>query len=225
MIELAGICRKYRRGGGEFFALRDIDLAAGRGEIVVFTGRSGSGKTTLLNIVGGLDRATAGTVRVGGRDITVLGESALADFRRDTVGFVFQAFHLIEEKTVLANVMLPLAFTGSGRREAEVRARERLARVGLDELAGERVRTLSAGQKQRAALARALVNDPVLLIADEPTGNLDTDNSRAVFDIMAASAAAGCTILIATHDTAVLPAAFTRRYNLTGGKFDAAAGR
>ncbi|MFH1708045.1 MAG: ABC transporter ATP-binding protein [Planctomycetota bacterium] len=225
MIELAGVCRAFRRGGGAFFALRDIDLAAGRGEIVVFTGRSGSGKTTLLNIIGGLDRATAGTVRVGGREIGALGESALADFRRDTVGFVFQAFHLIEEKTALANVMLPLAFAGAGRREAEARAWERLERVGLGDLARERVRTLSAGQKQRVVLARALVNDPALLIADEPTGNLDKENSRAMFDIMAACAAGGCTILVATHDTAVLPAAFTRRYNLTGGQFDAATVR
>jgi len=221
MIALAGVGRTFKRGGADFAALRGIDLAVDRGGIVVFTGRSGSGKTTLLNVIGGLDRATAGTVHVDGRNIGTLGESALADFRRDTVGFVFQAFHLIEEKTVLANVMLPLAFAGTGRREAAARALARLDRVGLKDLAGERVRTLSAGQKQRTALARALVNDPAVLIADEPTGNLDTENSRAVFDSMAACAAGGCTILIATHDTAVLPAAFTRRYNLTGGAFDA----
>jgi len=192
--------------------------------VAVFAGRSGAGKTTLLNLVGGLARPTSGKISVCQQDLIQLGESRLADFRREKVGFVFQAFHLIEAKTALANVLLPLKFTGLPPAQARQRALDHLESVGLADIALEKVQTFSAGQKQRTALARGLVNEPDIVIADEPTGNLDAENSRAVFEILQHNAVQyGRTILIATHDTGMLPDGIDRRFTLNEGRLSDAA--
>lgn len=219
VIELAGITKKFRRGGGDFLALDSISISISKGEVFIITGRSGSGKTTLLNIIGGLETPTAGTVTVCGYDLCGMSDSALADYRRDRIGFVFQAFHLIEEKSALANVMLPLYLAGAKPKEAEEHALSHLERVGLGRIAREKVNTFSAGQKQRTALARSLVNSPEILIADEPTGNLDRENAKAVFDILCGNAAeSGRTVLIATHDTTVLPDNIQNGIHIENGK-------
>lgn len=218
-VDIENVGRKFRRGGEDFWALRDISLRIEAGQVLVITGRSGSGKTTLLNILGALETATQGNVRVCGCDLGSLRASQRAEFRRDRVGFVFQAFHLIEEKSALANVMLPLMIGGAHPAEAEQKALEHLESVGLAGISRERVETFSAGQKQRTALARGLVNDPEILIADEPTGNLDRENGSAVFSLLMESAERkGRTVLIATHDTAVLPDTVGNMISLEHGK-------
>ncbi len=219
VISIRDLCKKFTRNGEEFFALQDVTLSISRGQTVVFTGRSGSGKTTLLNVVGGLEAPTAGEVSVCGCSLMGMGESELADFRRDRVGFVFQAFHLIEEESAVTNVMLPLHFAGTSPRKAAEKARTHLEHVGLAEIMNAPVRTFSAGQKQRTALARSLVNDPDVLIADEPTGNLDRENAEAVFSILSQYASGeGKTVLIATHDVDVLPGNMGIRYSIENGK-------
>ena len=218
-VDIKEVSRKFRRGGQDFWALRDVTLCVEAGQVLVITGRSGSGKTTLLNILGGLESPTQGSVNVCGLDLAALGKSRLADFRRDKVGFVFQAFHLIEEKSAVSNVMLPLMIAGVSPKEAEKKALEHLESVGLSEIAREKVKTFSAGQKQRAALARGLVNNPEILIADEPTGNLDKENGSAVFSLLIKNAAErGKTVLIATHDTKVLPDTVENMISLEHGK-------
>ena len=217
-VDIKEVSRKFRRGGKDFWALRDITLCIEPGQVFVITGRSGSGKTTLLNILGGLESATQGSVNVCGFDLASLGKSGLADFRRNKVGFVFQACHLIEEKSAVSNVMLPLMIAGVSPKEAKKRAIKHLESVGLADISMEKVKTFSAGQKQRTALARGLVNDPELLIADEPTGNLDQENGSAVFSLLIKNASEkGKTILIATHDLAVLPGSIENIISLEHG--------
>jgi putative ABC transport system ATP-binding protein len=201
-------------------ALRDVSLSVSRGEFLAVVGRSGSGKTTLLNVVGGLDRAWTGRVEVAGQDIARLPDRDLSLLRNRTLGFVFQAFHLLPHLTILENVTLPAWFGTSDRDrgDAEGRALEALARVGLDNRASDRPTRLSAGERQRVAVARALLNRPAILLCDEPTGNLDASTGAAVLDIfLELNRRDGTTLVIATHEPRVSEAA-GRRIVLEAGR-------
>lgn len=187
---------------GEVNILRGIDLDIAAGEAVGLVGPSGSGKTSLLMLLAGLERPTGGTLRVAGRDLAAMDEDALARFRRETVGIVFQAFHLVPTMTALENVAVPLEF--AGRRDAFARAEAALAAVGLAHRLGHYPGQLSGGEQQRVALARATVAEPPLLLADEPTGNLDQATGAAVMDLLfGLRARLGTTLLLITHDPAL----------------------
>jgi putative ABC transport system ATP-binding protein len=187
---------------GRVNILRGLDLAVGAGETVSVIGPSGSGKTTMMMLVAGLERPSAGRVRVAGRDLGPLDEDALALFRRDNIGIVFQAFHLVATMTALENVAVPLEFAGRG--DAFERARGGLEAVGLGHRLGHYPGQLSGGEQQRVALARAFVTEPPLLLADEPTGNLDTATGEQVIDLLfALQARAGTTLLLITHNRAL----------------------
>ncbi len=200
-IELRGVSRAYRTPQGEFHALADLDLTVAAGELIAVVGMSGSGKSTLVNLVAGIDRPTAGTVRVAGTDVGRLGESALAAWRGRTVGVVFQFFQLLPTLTILENVSLPIDFCGTlPVHQARIRARQLLDRVGIADQADKLPSALSGGQQQRAAIARALANDPPVIVADEPTGNLDSRTAAAVLALLAALARDGKTVVLVTHE-------------------------
>ncbi len=204
-IEIRDLCRTYADRAAEpegvRRALDSVDLSVEQGEFVVLTGRSGSGKTTLLNVIGGLDRGWSGTVRVLGRDIGAMPDRQLSRLRNQSIGFVFQAFHLLSHLTVMQNVMLPWHFSGAPREAASGRARESLERVGLLDRAPAFPWQLSAGERQRVAVARALLNSPRILLCDEPTGNLDAATGRDVVDMFTDICRAdGTTLVIASHD-------------------------
>ena len=201
MICLKRLRKTYETPAGAFGALNGIDLDIGSGEYLAIVGKSGSGKSTLLNLVGGIDRPSSGSVTVGGTPIEGLDENRLAVWRGKNVGFVFQFFQLLPTLTVAENVMLPMDFCRSvPARQRRTRAIELLRRVDVAEHADKLPATLSGGQQQRVAIARALANDPPVVLADEPTGNLDSATSRAVLDLFRKMASAGTTVLIATHD-------------------------
>ena len=188
-------------------ALRGIELAVGKGEFVAVTGPSGCGKSTLLNLVAGLETPSDGDVVLAGESLAGKNESELAHLRRRHIGFVFQFFNLLEEATTLENVTLPAVVAGVSRRRAEARARDLLDLLGLGEKAAEPPGVLSGGQRQRLAVARALANEPTLLLADEPTGALDTAGGLEVLDLFRRLHAGGQTILLVTHDGQVADAA------------------
>ena len=201
IIELRGVTKVFSGEGGEFTALRGIDVRVPRGEFVAVVGRSGSGKSTLLNLVAGIDRPSAGQVLVAGTPVHALDESRLASWRGKNVGVVFQFFQLLPTLSVLENVMLPMDFCATlPAREARARALELLDQVGIADHARKLPSALSGGQQQRAAIARALANDPPLLVADEPTGNLDTDTAEAMLDLLASTTRSGRTVLMVTHE-------------------------
>jgi putative ABC transport system ATP-binding protein len=201
VIELREVLKTYPLGGGEFTALDRISLDVAEGEFVAVVGRSGSGKTTLLNLLAGIDRPTAGTVQVAGADLGSLSESGLATWRGRAVGLVFQFFQLLPTLTVAENVMLPMDFARTiPGRERRGRAQELLERVGVADQGDKLPATLSGGQQQRAAIARALANDPPVLLADEPTGNLDTATAAAVLDVFAQLNAEGRSVVVVTHE-------------------------
>ncbi len=186
------------RAARRILAGADLDVHAG--ELVAVLGRSGSGKSTLLHILGGLDRADSGSIEVAGLRLDLLGDRAQVDFRRHSVGFVFQFFHLIPELTGEENVLLPTRFGGDGARSAR-RGRELIERLGLREVADSLPHTLSGGEQQRFAMARALVNDPALVLADEPTGNLDDEAGRVALDLLRSIATGdGRAVVLVTHD-------------------------
>jgi putative ABC transport system ATP-binding protein len=204
-VELRHLGKTYREGEAERVVLRDVSLTVAAGEIVVLVGRSGSGKSTLLNLVAGIDRATAGTVAVNGTDLTALDEQARTRFRRRLIGFVFQFFNLIPLLTVEENLLLPLDLNGRAGAEGVARARALLERVGLAGRGESYPERLSGGEQQRVAIARALIHDPALILADEPTGNLDADTAAGVLDLLDALAReAGRTVLMATHSREVI---------------------
>lgn len=204
VIELRGATRRFATPTGELAALASIDLAIGGGTLVAVTGASGSGKSTLLNLIAGIDKPTAGSVRVAGTEVGALGESALSGWRGKTVGIVFQFFQLLPTLTALENVLLPMELCKTAAPPAaRRRAQELLARVGLADQADKLPAALSGGQQQRAAIARALANDPPVLLADEPTGNLDSNNGAAVLYLLGELAAAGKTVVTVTHERQV----------------------
>jgi putative ABC transport system ATP-binding protein len=200
-IQVRDVAKSYPLAAGEVIAVDHVSLDIGSGEFVAIVGRSGSGKTTLLNLLAGIDRPTSGTVHVAGANLGRLSESGLAGWRGRNVGLVFQFFQLLPTLTVVENVMLPMDFAKKvpvGQRRD--RADELLDRVGIGNQADKLPSTLSGGQQQRAAIARALANDPPVLLADEPTGNLDSATADAVLDLFAALNADGRTIVVVTHE-------------------------
>ena len=205
LVRVQGLCRDYGSGDRVVHALRDVSLCAGRGELVAVRGRSGAGKTTLLNLIGGLDRPTAGRVWVAGHEVTAAGERDLLRLRRDDIGFVFQSFGLIPILSAAENVGVPMRLAKVPAAQREERVSVLLELVGLGGHAAQRPYEMSGGQQQRVAIARALANDPALLIADEPTGQLDSETGRAVMDLLRALVhARGMTALVATHDPTLM---------------------
>jgi putative ABC transport system ATP-binding protein len=199
MITLQDINRLYRSDEIETTALRAVDLAIEDGEFVAIMGPSGCGKSTLLNILGTIDRPTSGSYRFNTADVTALPDAALAAFRRDHLGYVFQSFNLIDELTIAENVELGLVYRKMPARERRTRVGEVMDRVGIAHRARHYPSQLSGGQQQRAAIARAIVGQPALILADEPTGNLDTENGAQVMDILADLNKDGATIVMVTH--------------------------
>lgn len=202
-VETLGLERTYASGHATVAALAGVTLGIRRGEFVAVMGPSGSGKSTLLNVIAGLERPTAGTVRVEGEDLAKLDEQALARHRSKRVGMVFQAFNLLPRYRVVDNVALPLAFAGVPAADRIKRAREVLERLGMSARAEHRSNELSGGELQRAAVARALIADPAILLADEPTGNLDSANGAALIALFEELHAHGQTVLLVTHDAQI----------------------
>ena len=199
-IRLHGIRKLYRIGGETLAALDGIDLEIGRGEFAALMGPSGSGKSTLMNILGCLDRPSEGSYKLDGAEVAGLSDDALAATRNKKIGFVFQNFNLLPRISALDNVALPLVYAGVGRRERMERAQEMLAAVGLSDRGAHLPNELSGGQRQRVAIARALVNDPHIIMADEPTGNLDTKSTKEIMDLFARMHEKGHTIILVTHE-------------------------
>lgn len=205
LVVVEGLRKVYRTGPKEVVALREVSFTAYPGELIAIRGRSGSGKTTLLNQVGGLDRPDAGRVVVAGREVTSLPESDLLALRRDVIGFVFQSFGLIPVLSAAENVGVPMRLARTPVAEREQRVRTLLALVGLDKHANQRPYELSGGQRQRVAIARSLANRPRLLLADEPTGQLDSQTGRQIMELLRALVRSeGVTALVATHDPGLI---------------------
>lgn len=199
-IRLHGIRKLYRIGGETLAALDGIDLEIRRGEFAALMGPSGSGKSTLMNILGCLDRPSAGSYLLDGAEVAGLSDDALAATRNKKIGFVFQNFNLLPRISALDNVALPLVYAGVGRHERTERAQEMLAAVGLSDRGAHLPNELSGGQRQRVAIARALVNDPHIIMADEPTGNLDTKSTQEIMEIFERMHEKGHTIILVTHE-------------------------
>jgi putative ABC transport system ATP-binding protein len=218
LLSARGLRKAYGRGDALVRAVDDVSLDVDSGETVAIMGPSGCGKSTLLHLLGGLDRADAGTIALDGRHVDRLGERGLARMRRDAVGFVFQAFHLMEELTAVENVELPALLAGRSPRSARKRALELLARTSLADRAKFLPSALSGGQRQRVAVARALANDPVIVLADEPTGNLDSAATLEVLRLFEDLHQAGQTLVIVTHDSRIAATA-DRLISMRDGAF------
>jgi putative ABC transport system ATP-binding protein len=214
LVRVTDVTKVYQ--GGITGALNGISLAVEQGEFTAVMGPSGSGKSTLLNLIAGLDRPTSGSVLVRGIELGRLGETGLARFRRDHVGFVFQFFHLLPNLTALENVLIPAQL--KGRESAEARGRKLLETLGIPEVANRYPAKLSGGQQQRVAIARALINNPTLLLADEPTGALDTHSGDQVLDLLAQLHREGQTILLVTHDAKLATRHASRVVSVMDGK-------
>jgi putative ABC transport system ATP-binding protein len=207
VIELKGLKRHYDVGGETVRALDGVDLSFGRGEYVSLVGPSGSGKTTLFNMIGGLDRPTEGNVFIDGVDISKLDAYELAWLRCRRIGYIFQSFNLITVLTALENVALPTVFAGTPHDEGTNKAKKLLESVGLSERLNHKPTQLSAGQQQRVAIARALANDPTIILADEPTGNLDLNTGTEIIDLLhGLNKTRGLTLVAATHDLKMIKA-------------------
>ncbi|MEM6841746.1 MAG: ABC transporter ATP-binding protein [Bacteroidota bacterium] len=200
IIETQHIAKTYRMGGEKVHALKDISIQVNQGEYVAFMGPSGSGKSTLMNIIGCLDTPTSGTYILNNNNVSDLSESDLATIRNKEIGFVFQTFNLLPRSTALDNVALPLIYAGIGKADRHDRAMEVLTSVGLGDRAYHKPNELSGGQRQRVAIARALINNPSIILADEPTGNLDTKTSYDVMDLFQDLHDQGNTIIMVTHE-------------------------
>lgn len=200
MISLAGVDRIFQVGDQEVHALANVNLEIGAGEYVSIMGPSGSGKSTLLNIVGLLDRPSAGIYRLDGRDVTGLSDEEQARVRREKIGFVFQSFHLVSRMTALENVAVPMLLAGIAIDERRRRAAKNLADYGLEDRMDHRPSQLSGGQRQRVAMARATIMRPPVLLADEPTGNLDRASGREVVSLLEQLNTSGVTLIVVTHD-------------------------
>ena len=217
-VELSRVVKSYREGESERVVLRAVDLSVTAGEIVVLLGRSGSGKSTLLNLVSGIDRPTSGTVRVEGEDVAALSETARTRLRRRRIGFIFQFYNLIPTLTVEENLRLPLELNGVDGAAGRTRALDLLGEVGLADRAASFPDRLSGGEQQRVAVARALVHEPALVLADEPTGNLDAESARQVLALLAGLARReGKTVIAASHSDEVAARA-DRVFTLADGR-------
>jgi putative ABC transport system ATP-binding protein len=200
LINIDGVTKVYRMGDVEVHALRGVSISIAKGEFVAIMGTSGSGKSTLMNIIGCLDRPTAGRYFLAGRDVSKLNRDQLAEVRSKTLGFVFQSFNLLTRTSALENVELPLIYADVPNKERVARARRALARVALAEREDHHPSQLSGGQQQRVAIARALVSDPQVILADEPTGNLDSQTSIEVMALFQELGRSGITIVLVTHE-------------------------
>ena len=218
LIALRNVSKSYPSPAGDFRALQGVDLEIGGGELVAVQGKSGSGKSTLLNLIGGIDRPSEGDVTVGGTAVHEASEAALTRWRGRNVGIVFQFFQLLPTLTAVENVMLPMDFCDERPpRERRPRALELLAQVGVADQADKLPAALSGGQQQRAAIARALANEPALVLADEPTGNLDSVTARSVLELFGALKQRGVTVVIATHEREI-SGLVDRRIELVDGR-------
>jgi len=203
VAEVRGLSRSYRLGENEVHALRGVDLAIEAGEYVAIIGPSGSGKSTLLNVLGCLDRPTEGTYRLGGVDVSAMSDDELSRVRSERLGFVFQNYNLIPQLDVLENIEVPLFYAGRPEREAREKAVALAGALGLSHRLEHRPTELSGGQQQRVAIARALANDPLVLLADEPTGNLDSKTGEEILALLDRLHAEGKTLVVVTHDPGV----------------------
>jgi putative ABC transport system ATP-binding protein len=203
VIEIDSLTKIYKTGKTDFKALNNVDLRIRKGDFVAIMGPSGSGKSTLMNIIGCLDRPTSGTIIIDGENISTVNDNQLAIIRGRKIGFIFQKFNLMPSMTALKNVALPMVFLGGSKADREHRASELLAKVGLTNWATHRPSELSGGQQQRIAIARALVNNPAIILADEPTGNLDTKTGEQIMELLVSLNREGKTILLVTHAIAL----------------------
>ena len=228
IVEAKQLAKTYETGGAKVLGLRGVDISIERGEFVAIMGPSGCGKSTLLNLLAGLDRPTAGEVWLDGQRIDVMSETELARLRRLRVGFVFQFFNLLPTLSALENVELPLLLVGRGRRQARRSASELLSDLGISDKDGAAPAQLSGGEQQRVALARALANSPDIVLADEPTGNLDSAAAREVLALFREARQRGQTLLLVTHDASVASTAdrvITLRDGLVADETELAAAR
>lgn len=200
VIEINQVSKVYKMGKEKVVALDNVSLKIHKGDFVAIIGPSGSGKSTLMHIVGGLDSPTTGTVSIEGKDISRLKDKELSKYRNEKIGFVFQAFNLENSQTALENVMMPLIFAGVSKRERKKRALEALEQVGLKDLAKHKPNEMSGGQRQRVSIARALVNNPEIIFADEPTGNLDSKAGENIMQIFREINEKGFTVIMVTHN-------------------------
>ncbi len=217
-LQTAGLCKTFGTGAALVHAVDGVGLDVAAGEIVAIMGPSGCGKSTLLHLLGGLERPTSGTIDLAGRRISELSERSLARLRREAIGFVFQGFHLMDELTAVENVELPALLAGRSAHAARARATELLEQVGLADRAGFWPAALSGGQRQRVAVARALSNRPLIVLADEPTGNLDSAATVEVLRLFEALHEAGQTLVIVTHDSRIAATA-DRLISMRDGAF------
>ena len=200
MIEINEVSKVYKMGKEKVVALNNVSLKIDKGEFVAIIGPSGSGKSTLMHIVGGLDSPTSGTISIEGHDISRLKDKQLSKYRNEKIGFVFQAFNLENSQTALENVMMPLIFAGISKKERKERALKALEQVGFKDLAKHKPNEMSGGQRQRVSIARALVNNPEIIFADEPTGNLDSKSGENIMQLFKEINAKGFTVIMVTHN-------------------------
>ncbi|MHC4807920.1 MAG: ABC transporter ATP-binding protein, partial [Planctomycetota bacterium] len=203
IVAIENLCKVYQLGSVELFALRDLDLSIEQGEYVAIMGPSGSGKSTLLNVLGCLDTPTSGTYQLGGEDVSKLNDDELSMIRGSRIGFIFQSYNLIAQLNVIENIEVPMFYQGFSERNSAERAKELGKMVGLGDRIKHRPSELSGGQQQRVAIARALANDPLIILADEPTGNLDSESGSEIMNILDDLHKRGTTLIIVTHDAYV----------------------